>query len=269
VLWFTLPTHEVDVNVHPQKHEVRFRDERSIQEMVFKAVREALYVKRQEAPPASLQMALPPRWELPLQKAPLQEEALSLPLPPSKPLPGRVLAALKGYLLAEVPGEEGVQLIDQERALARVVYERLLKSIQGSVAQVPLLIPYTLSVSKLDAALLKDHLEVLNTLGFEIREFGVDTFAIEAYPEACEGEALEEMILSFLEDFRSGRKGSLLHEKIAERSAGFACRKKRTLTQVEGQRLIEDLHECEEPGISPSGKPVKVQLDAKTLAKHF
>jgi DNA mismatch repair protein MutL len=206
---------------------------------------------------------------VPIETALPAEAPLVLPLSLPKPSPGRVVAALKGYLLAEVPGEEGVQLIDQERALARVVYERLCKEHQGSIPQVPLLIPYTLSLSKPDALLLKANLETLDTLGFEIREFGVDTFAIEAYPEIYEGEALEEILLSFLEDFKSGRKGPLLQEKLAERCAGFACRKKRVLTVAEGQRLIEDLQGCEEPDISPAGKPVKVQLDARTLAKHF
>lgn len=269
VLWLSLPSADIDVNIHPQKLEARFRDERGLQEMVYKGVREALYHASPKLPPKmSLEMAQAPKWDFPTVEISPHEEFL-LPIPEVKQEEGRVIAALKGYLLAEVAGKEGVLLIDQERAHARVLFEQLLRKKEKSFEQEALLIPRTFGLPKPDAQLLKQHLDSLNALGFEIREFGVDTFALEAYPSAYGTVEIEGLIQEFLEVMRRSNQSETLFQKLSEKSASFSFRKSRVLTLAEGQRLLDDLLMCDDPMISPSGKPVRVHLDGAALAKHF
>ncbi|MCB1114381.1 MAG: DNA mismatch repair endonuclease MutL [Chlamydiia bacterium] len=271
VLWLTLPPQDIDVNVHPQKLEVRFRDERGLQEMTYKAIREALYQRRQEAPPpkASLSFAMPPQWEVPEVVKQEVFEDIPLLIQESKPTGGRVVTGVKGYLLAEVPGVEGIALIDQERAQARILYEKLAKERGKEMAQEALLIPYTFELSKSDASLMRDYLSHLTALGFDIREFGKDTFVLEAYPAAYGKVELEPLIQEFLDDLRHSREQKNLLEKLSERGAGLSFRQKRVLSIAEGQRLLDDLALCEEALVSPTGKPIRVQLDAKALSKLF
>lgn len=295
VLWLTLDPEMFDVNVHPQKREVRFRDEGHLQQLVFKSVHQALSAGRESLHYPSTFEAIPtvapPTWES-LLKAPdagepdeinrknninnvsLSEGNFDIFFPEPERMPvSRVAATLKGYILAEVPGKEGVQLIDQQRAHARVLFEKLQKNEPLKLSREALLIPLTFELSKIDSRLLKDHLPELNVLGFEIREFGPQTFLLEAYPSSYNTTSVESLIHSFIDDIKeetSARTDPLkLKCRLAEKSSRMSITTKSLLSHEEAQHLVQELWKCDQPWESPQGKPTIVHLDGEILGKHF
>lgn len=256
-LWLTLPPEEVDVNVHPQKREVRLRYEAEIKRLLFQAVHDALARDRTPHPASWVMESLSPLpWEyVPAERAPEPIEA-PLPLPAEKPRPPVVLATMKGYILAETPGKEGLSLIDQKRAHARVLYERLSKG--GKIEKTALLIPLTLEFPPDEAAQLKEQLHDLGQLGFEIREFGPHTFAVDAYPALYSANSIKKVLSDSFRD-----------DQWAKRATSLSISSDKCLSKEEACHLVADLFSCEHPWESPLGKPTIAHLDPEHLTKSF
>lgn len=297
VLWLTLAPELVDVNVHPQKREVRFREEGRLQTLIIKAIHQALSLSRQEFfISAPISMAEAPQWNLEACASPqpptsevmttpqsylksltpnlLGEELHDeLPVAIQRSAARRVAATLKGYILAEVPGQEGLQLIDQQRAHARILFERLEKGGCAPLEKEVLLLPFTFELSKVDSRILLEHLIHFESMGFEIREFGPETFALEAYPSSYAKENLGSLIPAFIEELKEFTATKVNDNKVktrlAEKSSHLSLRSSKTLSHTEALRLVEDLWKCEQPWESPLGKPTLVHLNGESLAKYF
>jgi len=169
--------------------------------------------------------------------------------------------------------KSGFLLIDQQAASERVLYERYLSALDNQpIATQKALFPKTVELSAADAALLRDIIEEVNMLGFEIAEFGGNTFAIHGSPAELRGGHAEEMLL---EKVLMQYKGNLelqlgTRDNLARSMArNAALRRGQSLTPQEMQDLVDRLFACSVPYNSPSGRKCFIQFDLEELQKQF
>jgi DNA mismatch repair protein MutL len=175
------------------------------------------------------------------------------------------------YIISQI--KSGLLIIDQQAAHERILYERYLQAMQQqqSAAQQQLF-PRTLTLSPIDAALLLDIMEQVNLLGFDIQEFGANTFVINGVPAELAGKQDETKVIeALLEQYKSNLDLKMeAQENIARAMARSAAIKPgQPLSPTEMQVLIDKLFACEVPFKSPSGKNCFITFELENLAKRF
>ena len=175
------------------------------------------------------------------------------------------------YIVSQI--KSGVLLIDQQSAHERILYERFLEVLKQQKASTQKqLFPRTLTLSPQDAAVLKDILEQVNILGFDIQEFGVNTFVINGVPSEMAGKKDElEVVEALLEQYKEQLDMKLdIQESIARAMArSAAIRSGQGLSPTEMQALIDQLFACQVPFKSPSGRHCFITFELEELAKRF
>lgn len=175
------------------------------------------------------------------------------------------------YIISQI--KSGYMLIDQQSAHERILYEQYLSMMetrQGSTQQQ--LFPITLNFSPNDATLLKDLLSELQPLGFDVQEFGVNSFVVNGLPAELAGKQSERSILeSLLEQHKIGLELQLnTRESLARSMARSAAIKRgQLLNDIEMQALIDQLFACAMPFRSPFGKKCFVTYELEDLQKQF
>lgn len=302
VLFLECPTESVDVNVHPQKLEVRFRDPAAVHALVHRGLLAALLGGKRAEPlaPASLSAAT---YRLPERGAPdgaagRIAEALGLfgapgveseaPAPaPSRgayganaearetPLGGlRLVGQYRAsFLLAE--GPDGLVLVDQHVAHERVRYERIRsRLVESAPPSQRLLVPVTYEASPVEAASLAACGDLLDAAGFVLSERAGRVFVVTSAPPDLAGEA----VVPFLRDFlaRAGERGdeaATLERRQDALAASLACRGAITvntpLGAPEAARLLADLARCRDPWTCPHGRPIFLTLEHEELLRRF
>jgi DNA mismatch repair protein MutL len=282
---------EVDVNVHPTKREVKFRDGRRVFNALQRAVRRTLV--EQAAVPS---MAHAPRtWPSPEWQrrqtlvAPGQAETPSTQLAMELYRPGdlgdqpqpigpvrlpllRVVGQVgQSYIIAE--GPQGMYLIDQHAAHERVLYEQMLSQREGeSIASQTLLEPLSLDLDPLLAGVLSEQLERLNQIGFSLEPFGGSTYLIRAVPSILVAPDMRAAIIDILELLRQG--DDPLASRVEERLIAAVCKRSaikagQSLSADEMQRLVRQLEQCEAPRTCPHGRPTVLHFSVEQLEKEF
>ena len=289
VVMVHLPPADVDVNVHPTKAEVRFRDGDAVFRAVQRAVRYTL-LERAPVPPASVQPAAgiesarrdrlahlaPAARQLDLAQPapvgrgadiPLESGAEAGRLPPLRVI-GQVRAT---YIVAE--GPEGLYLIDQHAAHERVLFEKLLaERKRAAVPSQALLEPRPVELSPEAASLLTAHQETLSSLGFRVEPFGGRTFLVRAVPALVADEEPQRVLEDLATALELGDEP--LGEQIAESVARWVCKRAaikagQVLTVEEMEGLIRSLEQCASPRTCPHGRPTMIHLSVSRLAHEF
>jgi DNA mismatch repair protein MutL len=300
VLFLDVPPELVDVNVHPAKTEVRFRDSSQVHVAVEQALRRALGGAEEGAallgqtPPAAStpqQLFAPqryddagPRWT-PAFTPLFQREATVQPpvrsaasvleeehAPQLGDLQGRVIGQYRlSYILLDTPG--GLRLVDQHVAHERVLYDRVLARVEARAAvSQQLLTPLLYETGAAEGAALESHLEELRAVGFDVERFSGNAFAISAVPP----ELLRHDIDSFLGkliDASLEEKSSHV-TRVRERiSASLACQAAikvhRPLGGEEMARLVAELLQSSNPFACPHGRPILVDIKHIDIERHF
>jgi DNA mismatch repair protein MutL len=171
------------------------------------------------------------------------------------------------------PVKSGLMIIDQRRAHQRILYERFMEIIinhEGVCQQ--LLFPQALEMNSADSALLRAMLDDLNYIGFDIREFGPDTFIVNGMPGILDDSDPKGVIEMFLEEYKTC--GSDLKEKALERMAlslamASSIDRGQSLSYEEASQLIDSLFACETPNFSPMGKPVVEIINMEEFEKKM
>jgi DNA mismatch repair protein MutL len=285
VLFLDIDPSLVDVNAHPQKLEVRFRDSRQIHDFVFRAVERRLAGTRpgiSTVPPAwngqpqtTGPLALRSADAAPVSNTWAVHEALGAadaPMPPATAAPlGEALAQIHGiYILAQ--NEHGLVLVDMHAAHERVLYERL-KAQQGSAAAQLLLAPITvaLKVDELDALMAQQG--EWQTAGFELERLAPDTLVVRSVPAMLP----REDIASLVRDVVGGvaEDGAAHHlDGASDRLLGtIACRSAihahRRLTLAEMNALLRQMEQTPRADQCNHGRPTWTQVTLAELDRMF
>jgi DNA mismatch repair protein MutL len=282
----------VDVNVHPTKREVRFRDEFAVRQCVIDAVRQALEPKGStprplptamtgpagtivytSTPPSDALPRIEPRYiETDLHTVPTPSVALG-EIETQEEGRWRILGVINQlYVIAE--SSEGMVLIDQHAAHERVLFEKMLKQLATDTApSQKLLLPLTLELDARDAVFLRGNLATLHKLGIGLSEFGDKTFLVDALPPFFPLENLSQVFRNILDELR--QTGEQVHarrlaeDKIATTVCRHAVKARDLLKGEELRALLEQLHHCDLPYTCPHGRPTMIQISYAELEKKF
>ena len=285
VLFLELDPAAVDVNVHPAKTEVRFRDSRAVHQFVRHAIERVLAPSAAEAPvsyatlnspslafPAGRQTA----FSLAQPAAAYQGfMASAVPLPSAQNAPplGFALAQLHGvYILAQ--NEAGLVLVDMHAAHERIVMEKLKANLDaGQVQRQALLVPAVFSAETLDVAAAEESREALERLGLEVSVSGPNELSVRAAPAALAAGDIPGLVRDVLHEIREYGASAVLTARRDALLATMAChaavRANRSLTLTEMNALLREMEETERSGSCNHGRPTWYQLTLADLDRLF
>ena len=177
----------------------------------------------------------------------------------------------KSYIVNHI--KSGYILIDQQFAHERILYEKYLNSLNSAEQTIQKeLFPKTIKLNFADAKLLKQNLSELHKMGFEIEEFGHDSFIVQGIPAtSLHGNNVEQIIEDFIFQYKSNFQSKLnLHEKLAWSMAkSSALPKGQALSNQEMIALIDQLFACENPYNCPNGKKCFITFELEDISKRF
>ena len=303
VLFLELDPRAVDVNVHPAKHEVRFRDSRLVHDFVYRTLHEALAGTRAGvaanlsaetvAPGVPVFVAESRPWQgdmaLKLAEAPAQYAALYAPTHPGPSLPtmpsqvgvqdakvpplGHALAQLHGiYILAE--SAEGLVVVDMHAAHERIGYEKLKAAHDGSGVRVqPLLVPQPLAVSVREAEVAEREAATLAALGFEVSRSGPQSLLLRSVPtllaDTDVAALLRDVLGDLLKHGHSRRVDEARDELLATMACHAAVRAHRRLTVPEMDALLREMESTERSGQCNHGRPTWARFGLAEIDAWF
>jgi DNA mismatch repair protein MutL len=281
----------VDVNVHPAKREVRFRDEAKVRNFLIESVLAVLRARADDGLPAETVPAVAPASplatpEAPTVSAPVAPGAPSptyVPPPAAAPVsPAHAPAVRLGWRLLSRLREEravfetptGLAILDLGAAHQRVLYESILEqfSAQKPISQ-PLLVPLSIELEPLPAAVLKERLPLLTSAGFDFEEYGRNFWRIQALPAWLEPADALAFVRDLLAEMarREGDFGrpSLAYDALAKLAVNKARRKGDSLSDAELMALVQALFRTAQPGTCPRGRRTYVEWTDADLTRRF
>ena len=300
VLHLELPPQEVDVNVHPTKAWVRFRSPRQIQEILYRAVKDALHQAQVVQPQRGLAGAIAPDGLTASEREPADwgsAGAISGPphliegLPADMPSAdaqtrlfheppaqfttanfGNVIGQLQDTFVVSATDDE-IFFLDQHVAHERVLFERLLADLDaGPLASQELLFPQPLELGAGQAALVQEWTETLEGLGFRLEGWSGSTVVLRAVPALLRGQEPRRLIEALVEDVNRPRKGEpvpLLHRALSFVACHAAIKAHASLQREEMARLIADLAVTKTPYFCPHGRPIVSRLSLRDIKREL
>ncbi|MEJ2551664.1 MAG: DNA mismatch repair endonuclease MutL [Anaerolineales bacterium] len=276
VLFLDLPPDMVDVNVHPAKAEVRFREQDVVFSVVQRVVRSTLLG---QAPSPALGLGasvsgswlesdseVQSDWQLTQQLVDAQDVGGGIRLQSALPVGNLPLLRAVGqigatYLVAE--GPDGLYLVDQHAAHERVLFEALMRAYEENQVEVQTLLePLVVTLSIEQSDLLENQSEVLRQRTYRLR--AIPAMFVRADPE--------RIIRSVVEDFEEDE--TPLAKETEARLAARACKRAaikagQVLSMEEQQKLLRDLESCTAPRTCPHGRPTMIHLSVDALERQF
>lgn len=319
VLFIEMDPARIDVNVHPQKYEVKFMDDKIVYTFVQLGVKHALGAhsitpaidfnqepllqqnKTFETPPwlqsafqqpadatktvrssgfqrynpqgsndrqnfENWQKLVPP--DLPAAAPATSSALLSDSQSPESPKPYQIH---RKYIIS--PIKSGLLLLDQQSAHERILYEKIKVRMQnGTSISQQQLFPITLHLSVQEAIVLREMLPGVNALGFDIREFGGDTFVVQAVPAEDSGHDPQQWIASLIAQYieSAAIPDAQSSEKLARAmSRSLSVKSGKVLSEEEMRLMIDQLFACEQPHFSPHGRKTYTILALEEIEKLF
>lgn len=291
ILRLEVPAGDVDVNVHPAKLEVRFRDRYAVEAAIEEAVHAALGELVSAAPfhaampwehhavrgAWGVGVSVPP--EAPTHHAPPPDFFGADDAPPPAPdEPLGIAAGLRivaqlhdSYILVE--GEAGLLIVDQHSAHERVLFERAMEAIaRGDAASQTLLFPLTIQLTGAELDALDAGRDLIEKMGYEVEPFGGQAVIVHAAPAPHPRFDAERCLREMIADLAGGRFGGLAN-RMERYASTFACRAAikagHPLNRQEMEELIARLFASALPAHDVHGRPTIVQLPRIELERRF
>lgn len=274
ILFLDLSHDLVDVNIHPRKEEIRFWNEQEIYSFIYESLVKELqknnliyvkgdYLSGRNASKHEFYLLKDSQvdWNLKRYKNNVDNE--------------EIVQINNTYLMSNIQG--GILLIDQHAAHESILYEEYLKifnkeNLKGKILELDL--PMVISLSVKQSNDLKNHMQTLNMAGFNIEEFGVNTFRITHIPSLFKNHDIKNLIAELLEEYTNGsRQNSKIDERSKKTIEFLACRSAVKagdfLTLEERKELLEKLNKSNNIYTCPHGRPVKIIITLRELEKMF
>jgi len=281
VINISLPPQDLDVNVHPTKSEVRFRNERDIFSGVQKAVRNTLTAQAPmptlDTLPQPQPAAAAPGEPLPAFDVRAGEVTTRTPLatpPPFEPVAKslpilRVVGQMANtYVIAE--GPDGMYLIDQHAAHERVLFEKIRNERSRRAVEIQgLLQPVPVELTVRQQELMESQAEALSEYGFGIEHFGERTYLVRSVPALLRGQNVAQSLVEVLDFLAEGEKGDRREEIAISLACHGAVRAGQALSHEEMRDLIRQLEQASQPRTCPHGRPTMIHLSSSQLEKNF
>lgn len=308
VLFLDMPDMDFDVNVHPAKKEVRFVNDSSIYSTVYRAIRNTLQeessscgapvIHLSENSFSSTVQEPEKSWSSTVSQKPLfqpkstdkevvTQDLFSLPefgkiiplsqksfeIPDKTPLYSApsFLQLADTYIVCQ--DMEGLLLIDQSAAHARILYEQAIKTLESDnmINSQELLFPELIELSKVEKSLLIEILPDLRKLGFYLEPFGGDTYQIRGIPSGLSFSRAEKCIHEFLDSLQEDSPSSKipLDSTAKAWASTTAYRANEKLNNEEMSSLVNQLLQTKEPLVSPYGKPTLLRIPIEDIHKKF
>lgn len=299
VLFLEIAPQQVDVNVHPTKHEVRFRESRLVHDFIYRRLHDVLAGVRPGNVESSViahhhephfhqrpmqfkvqeQMSVYRQLHEPLKISEKMEIPSSTALPvadqsmTTEPTLGFALAQLRNiYILAE--NSDGLILVDMHAAHERVLYEQLKRNVaeRKCVAQ-PLLIPLTIHLSEREANGIEQQQEIFQRLGMRIDRVSQESVVVREVPDLLRDSQLDQLVRDIAADLIVDEKSDRVTEKINQLLGTMAChaavRAQRKLTIPEMNALLRAMENTDHSGSCNHGRPTWTKLSLQDLDKLF
>ena len=307
-LFIEMPPEALDVNVHPTKAEVRFRDQSLVHEVVRRALRDAL--GHSAAPQLQLRPehmaqtpfaaplpgvlaggAYPNRWlpddqkkpqssqstqslegaETPVFSAGSANSAVSFSSVDIKPM--IPLGQFRDTFIIAVD-DEGVAIIDQHVAHERVLFERVMERLtSGRLESQRLLVPMVMDLTPSAQQALVNRAAELERLGFEIESFGGATIKVTSVPALLKIEDSAKTLLALAEDLEGLDRGAQVQDALQRIAATTAChaavKANDPLTYEKMAHILDELRATSYSAVCPHGRPVMLRLTRREIEKNF
>jgi len=305
VLYLDVPPDELDVNVHPAKTELRFRDSAAVRSLVIGALRRTLGVGTGQVvpmpvmrpaprfyswgpPPRPSYLASPPplylspettrasgmaEAQLPFTGAPAARQ-FAAPVPsPDHPLGAPVAQLLDTYIIA-IASDGSLVLVDQHAAHERLTHEAIRDQARdGAVRSHPLLLPAVIDLPPGDVARLVARAAELARLGLELEEFGAGAILVRALPAALGATEPAPLLRDLADEFSDMEEQTVLSARLDAVIARMAChgsiRAGRKLGQAEMSALLRRMEETPRAATCSHGRPTVLKLSKADIEKMF
>ncbi|MBI1363594.1 MAG: DNA mismatch repair endonuclease MutL [Proteobacteria bacterium] len=309
VLFIDVPPESVDVNVHPAKAEVRFKNSGDVFALIRGGVRRSLDGASQKVsstPAAAALAKFTTPASLPVQTTfaslnaqpyrptyvaeEQRDNAVAFQAPPLARTPdaghvqqavsdyaafpmGAAVAQIHGtYILAQT--DRGMIMVDQHAAHERLVYERLkLQVLNKTVERQALLLPEVIELPAADVSLLADHQDELAAIGLEVEPFGPSAVSVRATPALLGNMNAVALVRDLIDDLHELGKGQTLMSKLEETLSTMAChgsiRANRKLTLDEMNALLRQMEETPNSAQCNHGRPTYVELALPDIERLF
>jgi DNA mismatch repair protein MutL len=299
VLFLDLPPELVDVNVHPSKHEVRFRDQRAVHDFIVRSIRNCLRGEPDTnesvdvdgydpatvpARPVAAPVAVQESFPVYRSSLPPSEPVCSKPETPFV-VPAREEELAGPFSLLTVIGQfnnsylvcqdrEELVLIDQHAAHERIGFERLRKQFRAEgIARQDLLFPVVMEYDFKEAAQLGQNLDGLARFGFDVEPFGGNAFVLKSIPQLMAEAEAEQLVRDVAAELGSLGESALLEEAFEHILMTMAChgsvRANQSLSVPQMQALLRDLDQVDFNGHCPHGRPVIQRMSLSEIERMF
>ena len=284
-LFIEMRPDEVDVNVHPTKAEVRFRDQSLVHEVVRRALMEAL--GQSDAPQLQLRTESP---AAPVPAAATLPDILSGGTYPNRWVPGAAAVHTPGPSASAITpmiplgqfrdtfiiavDDDGVAIIDQHVAHERVLFERVMERLtSGRLESQRLLVPLVMDLAPSAHQALLGRAAELERLGFEIEPFGAATIRVAAVPALLRSEDSSKALRALADDLEGLDGGAHVRDALQRIAATTAChaavKANDPLTYDKMMHILDELRATAYSTVCPHGRPVMLRLTRREIERNF
>jgi DNA mismatch repair protein MutL len=309
VLFLDMPPEDVDVNVHPAKMEVRFRDARGVYDLVSRTISQNLAEAETSKGNFIYRLAPKEKSDFSFSTPSIREKSPAMPFGKfsrqnlqqainedllKRPVVQKSIEAVAGndvpanetvsftgmkyvgqyadtYLIFD--GDGGLVLLDQHAAHERIILEKLKKSSGGTVVRQSLLMPEIVNLTPGQITLFSDHIDFLLEIGLEIEIFGRDAIAVKAVPATLSQVKISEMISDIADQLNDQNQTPSLHERREKILASLACKAaikaNRILSREEVAALCRELEATPFNLTCPHGRPITINFSLSEIERMF